>query len=319
MKRVIEPLSRIGAQIFHEPGFRAPLVFRMPDGAGLLGGRTELRVASAQVKSALLLSGFYTLAPVTVKEPMLSRDHTERMLQAFGVKLVREEDGGITMPLKQKLKACRIDVPGDISSAAFVLAAAAILPGSVVTVKNVGLNPTRTGFLDVLAEMGADFEIKCENAAAPEPRGDITLRYRPLKATSVIFGDIVPRLVDEAPILAVVAATARGTTVMRDLGELRVKESDRIALMVSNLRSFGVVVKELPDGLEITGRAGRFRSPRELEVAGDHRIAMALAIAALNAEGGAEFDDQGCIAVSFPGFAEVFRSLGAALEEDGSC
>ena len=316
MKRVIQPLRRMGALIFCAQGEKAPLVFRPPENGALTGGRHELAVSSAQVKSALLLAGLYAKKPVTVKEPTLSRDHTERMLRAFGAKLIENDDKSITLPVGQRLKACRLSVPGDISSAAFVLAAAAICPGSCVTVKNVGLNPTRAGFLDVLKAMGADLTVTATSDGV-EPAGDITLRYRPLRAGSAIGGSLIPRLIDELPVIAVIAAAAAGKTVIEDAAELRVKESDRLALMVKTLGAFGVKVTETQDGMEITGGAEHFAAPEKIDAAGDHRIAMAIAVAGLRAAGETRFADDDCIAVSFPGFAALLRSLGADLAEGG--
>lgn len=314
MKRVIEPLSKMGAQIFSEQGGTAPLIFTPPENGALEGGRFDLKVASAQVKSALLLAGLYTKKPVTVHEPALSRDHTERMLKAFGVNVQINDDGSITMPLKQRLKSCRITVPGDISSAAFIMVAAAICPGSCVTIKNVGLNPTRTGIIDVMQAMGADITVKLtENTF--EPLGDITVKYSPLKATNIVKGDMVPRLIDEIPIIAVLAAKAIGTTVIKNAGELRVKESDRISLMVKALREFGVKVEERTDGMAITGRSDMLEAPKALDTAGDHRMAMSYAVAGLCAKGQTKFDDKGCIAVSFPDFANVLCELGADMKE----
>ncbi len=312
MNRVIQPLSAMGALIFSQAGGRAPLVFRPAD--GLSGGLQEIQVASAQVKSALLLAGLYSKNPVTVKEPMLSRDHTERMLEDFGAKLVYNDDGSITLPVGQKLKARTVKVPGDISSAAFMLAAAAICPGSDVTVKNVGLNPTRAGIIEVLQAMGADITI-VKTGKGAEPVGDITVKYRPLKATSMIKKAMIPRLIDEIPIIAVLAATAEGVTVIKDAGELRVKESDRIKLMVDALKSFGIKAEEREDGMEITGQTQPFTAVRGLETAGDHRLAMSFAVAGLRAESTTFFANDSCIAVSYPQFAAQLACLGADLRE----
>ncbi len=314
MKRVIEPLQSMGAMISYQKDYKAPLFFLPPEKGQLLGGRYDLKVASAQVKSALLLAGLYSKIPVTVKEPVLSRDHTERMLKDFGVELQENDDNSITMPTKQKLTGCKINVPGDISSAAFVLVAAAICPGSQVTVKNVGLNPTRTGIIDVLQSMGADLTIEITSNGA-EPAGDITLKYKELVASDIIKGAIIPRLIDEIPAIAILAATAKGTTVIKDAGELRVKESDRIVLMVEILKRLGVIVKETDDGMEIIGSKKDFLPLKNIEVAGDHRIAMSAAIAALVASDKSSFDDQNCIDVSFPGFIDVMQKLGGNMQE----
>jgi 3-phosphoshikimate 1-carboxyvinyltransferase len=307
----------MGAMIFHEPGYRAPLVFHPPENKTLSGGRYELAVASAQVKSALLLAGLYSKKPVTVKEPFLSRDHTERMLAVFNTVVCHNSDGSLTMPTRQKLKGCSLDIPGDISSAAFVLAAAAICPGSEVVVKNVGLNPTRTGIIDVLKDMGADITVYDSNIAQEmEPRGDVLIRYRPLRASGMIQGENVPRLIDEIPVLAVLAAAAKGQTVIKDAGELRVKEADRIKLMVKLLRALGAQVEETEDGMVITGRAREFTAPGVIETAGDHRLAMAAAVAGLRTAGGLTITDEACINVSFPRFAGLLRELGADVKEE---
>lgn len=311
MKRVIEPLKKMGALIFFQAGERAPLTFK-PQKEGLNGGKHVLEVASAQVKSAILLAGLYTDTAVTVKEPFVSRDHTERMLKDFGVKLEVDDKGAITLPVNQRLIGCNVMVPGDISSAAFVLAAAAIIPGSCVTVENVGLNPTRTGIIDVLKAMGADITIK-ETTQGAEPVGNITVKYTPLKATNIIEGEIIPRLIDEIPIIAVVASTAHGKTVIKNAQELRVKESDRISLLVEGLKKFGIVIKETPDGMEIIGQDDLFNATDGLATAGDHRMAMAFAIAGLRSDGQTTFQNDECINVSFPGFSSLFTSLGADM------
>lgn len=313
MKRVVEPLRSMGALIFSESGEKAPLIFQPPENGVLKGMRHELAVASAQVKSALLLAGLYTKIPVTIREPVLSRDHTERMLKTFGVDIEYNEDDSITLPTGQRLKGCTINVPGDISSAAFILIAAAICPGSCVTVKNVGLNYTRAGILEVLQDMGADLTVVAKGEGS-EPVGDITIRYTPLKATQIIEGEIVPRLIDEIPAIAVLAATAAGKTVIKDAGELRVKESDRIELIVKMLRAFGANIQETEDGMEITG-GGKFTAAKDINVAGDHRMAMSAALAALLVDGETIFDDQDCIAVSFPDFAGTLEKLGAKMQE----
>ncbi len=313
MQRVIQPLSSIGALIFSQPGGRAPLVFRPAE--MLTGGVCELSVASAQVKSALLLAGLYSNSPVTVKEPSLSRDHTERMLKDFGIKLTYNDDGSITLPVRQKMTGCTVKVPGDISSAAFMLAAAAVCPNSRVTVRNVGLNPTRAGIIEVLQAMGADITIEKTGRGA-EPVGDITIKYRPLKATRMIKGAMIPRLIDEIPVIAVLAATAEGRTVIKDAGELRIKESDRISLMVKALRAFGVAVEELEDGMEITGQKLPLRPVcGELDTAGDHRLAMSFAVAGLASAGRTSFGNDTCVAVSYPDFARQLKALGADIEE----
>ena len=313
MKRVIEPLREMGALIYSEPDGKVPLVFSGTEEGALKGGLHTLKVASAQVKSALLLSGLYSDKEVTVKEPLLSRDHTERMLKDFGVSVIQNSDGSITMPLGQKLKGTTISVPGDISSAAFILAAAAIVPNSHITVKNVGLNPTRTGVIDVLLDMGADVTINVTSTGA-EPIGDITVKYKELTATNLVKEEIMPRLIDEVPVIAVLAGAAKGQTVIKNAEELRVKESDRIELIVKGLKKFGIDITETKDGMIING-GNSFVAAQDLETKGDHRIAMAFAVAGLLAEGKTTFVDDKCIDVSFPGFAEVFNSLGADMKE----
>lgn len=313
MKRVIEPLRAMGALIFSQTGGRAPLTFK-PVPEGLIGGNHKMEIASAQVKSAILLAGLYSKTPVKVKEPFLSRDHTERMLEDFGVKLETDGKGVITLPVGQKLEGCKVTVPGDISSAAFILAAAAIIPGSCVTVENVGLNPTRTGIIDVLKDMGADITIE-ETSKGAEPIGNVTIKYTQLKATDLVKGEIIPRLIDEIPAIAVVAATASGRTVIKDAYELRVKESDRITLIVEGLKKFGIEIEETTDGMEIVGQEDLFTSATGLLTAGDHRIAMAFAIAGLKADGVVTFANDECISVSFPGFSSLFKQLGAQMTE----
>ena len=313
MKRVIEPLKAMGALIFFQTGGRAPLTFK-PAIEGLIGGHHKLEVASAQVKSAILLAGLYSKSAVEIKEPSLSRDHTERMLKDFGVKVEIDDKGVITLPVRQQLTGCQITVPGDISSAAFILAAAAIIPGSCVTIENVGLNPTRTGIIDVLKAMGADITIE-ETSQGAEPIGNITIKYAPLQATNIIKGDIIPRLIDEIPAIAVVAATAQGRTVIKDAQELRVKESDRISLLVEGLKRFGIDIEETTDGMEINGQQGMFTPATKLLTAGDHRMAMAFAVAGLKADGQTAFANDECINVSFPGFSSLFKGLGAQMAE----
>lgn len=313
MKRVIEPLRAMGALIFSQTGGRAPLTFK-PVPEGLIGGNHKMEIASAQVKSAILLAGLYSKTPVKVKEPFLSRDHTERMLEDFGVKLETDDKGVITLPVGQKLEGCKVTVPGDISSAAFILAAAAIIPGSCVTVENVGLNPTRTGIIDVLKDMGADITIE-ETSKGAEPIGNVTIKYTQLKATDLVKGEIIPRLIDEIPVIAVVAATASGRTVIKDAYELRVKESDRITLIVEGLKKFGIKIEETTDGMEIVGQEDLFTSATGLLTAGDHRIAMAFAVAGLKADGAVTFANDECISVSFPGFSSLFKQLGAQMTE----
>jgi len=305
MRRVIEPLTRMGASITSEPGDgRAPLRIV---GRPLTGVAHTLAVASAQVKSAILLAGLQATGTTEVAEPVRSRDHTERMLRDFGIAL-RVDGLGVALDGPQRLVATSITLPGDFSSAAFLIVAAALVPGSELTLGGVGLNPTRTGLLDVLAAMGADVTVEPE-AGGAEPVGTIVVRQRPLHATRVA-GDLLVRSIDEFPILCVAAACAEGTSELRDAGELRVKESDRVAVMAGMLRDLGVAVDELPDGLVITG-AARLAGAR-VDPRGDHRIAMAAAVAGVVGTAPVVIADPECAEVSFPGFyATLAKAAGA--------
>lgn len=304
MGRVAGPLREMGAQIDGRDGGRlAPLSVR---GGGLKAIRYASPVASAQVKSGVLLAGLFAEGVTGVSEPEPSRDHTERMLQAFGV-AVTEQDGAIAVRGGSRLTATDVHVPGDISSAAFLLVAASIVPGSDVTIRGVGLNPTRTGILDVLLEMGADIEVLEERMAGGEPMADLRVRGRQLRGTTV-RGAIIPRLIDEVPVLAVAATQAEGVTEIRDAAELKVKESNRIATTANELRKFGADVEELEDGLRIRGGAP-LQGGAVIETHHDHRIAMAMAVAALVAAGPTTINDWESVDVSFPGFAELLQNL----------
>ncbi|MGB8957336.1 MAG: 3-phosphoshikimate 1-carboxyvinyltransferase [Tumebacillaceae bacterium] len=304
MGRVALPLRQMGAQIDgRENGKFAPLSVR---GGQLKAIRYDSPVASAQVKSAVLLAGLFAEGESGVKEPELSRDHTERMLQAFGVQ-VGERDGYITVQGGSRLTGTAIDVPGDISSAAFLMVAAAITPGSDVTIRGVGINPTRTGILEVLREMGADIELLNERSSGGEPIADMRVRGSQLHAVHV-GGAMIPRLIDEIPVLAVAASQAEGVTEIRDAEELKVKESNRIATTARELRKFGAIVEELDDGLRITGRTN-LRGGAVIDTYHDHRIAMAMAVAALRADGETTIRDWESVDVSFPGFAELLNQL----------
>jgi len=304
MGRVAEPLRRMGATVVgRADGARLPLAVRGAD--RLTAIDYLLPVASAQLKSALLLAGLYAGGPVTVREPAVSRDHSERMLRRFGV-LVETADGMVRI-IPSEMTGTTLRVPGDVSSAAFLLAAALVVPGSRVTVTGVGLNPTRVGLLEVLGEMGARLAITTdEGDGAGEPAGSIVAETSALRGTRV-DGALIPRLIDEVPVLAVVAALATGRTEIRDAAELRVKESDRIATLARGLGAMGVRVSELPDGLAIDGGA-RLRGAR-VASGGDHRLAMALAVAGLAAEGETVVEDTACIETSFPRFAETVNAL----------
>ncbi len=304
MGRVVEPLRSMGAVIDGRDGGKlAPLAIR--GGAGIKAISYASPVASAQVKSAVLLCGLFADGMTSVSEPHKSRDHTERLLRFFGAD-VREEGLRVSVRGRQVLRAPgRLEIPSDISSAAFFLVAASIVPGSDLLVGNVGVNPTRTGIIDVLRSMGADITLVNCREQAGEPVADIRVRHRRLRGTTV-GGEVIPRLIDEVPVLAVAAATAEGTTVIRDAQELRVKESDRIATVAGELRRLGADIRELPDGMEITGR------PRlaggVCDSHGDHRIAMAAAIAGLAAEGTTTVRDAAWIDTSFPGFEAMLTA-----------
>ncbi|MCS7206889.1 MAG: 3-phosphoshikimate 1-carboxyvinyltransferase [Dehalococcoidia bacterium] len=295
MDRVITPLRAMGAQIWGRNGDSlAPLAIR---GGNLQGIIYTLPVASAQVKSCILLAGLFAQGETVVVEPAPTRDHTERLFQVMGAAILRD---GLTVRLKPGvLTAKDVVVPGDISSAAFWLVAGACHPQGRITVHGVGVNPTRTGILDALRQMGARLEMANLREEGGEPVADITVSTSTLEAIEV-KGALVPRLIDELPVLAVAACYARGTTLIRDAQELRVKESDRIATMVRELRRMGADIEELPDGM-------RIRGPRPLKGAvcrsyGDHRVAMALAVAGLLARGETTILGAECAAVSYPTF-----------------
>lgn len=305
MDRVIRPLTQMGATIWgRRSGSLAPLAVR---GQQLQPIHYHSPIASAQVKSCILLAGLMVEGATTVTEPALSRDHTERMLKAFGAQLtVNPDTNSVTVFGPAKLQGQTVIVPGDISSAAFWLVAASIVPGSDITIENVGVNPTRTGILEAMAMMGADIECQGERLVAGEPVADLRVRFSQLKACE-IKGDLIPRLIDEIPILAVAAAFAEGTTTIRDAAELRVKESDRIRVMATELTKMGAKISELPDGLEITG--GFPLRGAEVDSDTDHRIAMSLAIAALNAKGSTTIHRAEAAAISYPDFVKSLQQL----------
>lgn len=305
MSRVVKPLQQMGAQIWgRQGGSLAPLAIQ---GQTLSPITYNSPIASAQVKSCILLAGLMTEGQTTVIEPALSRDHSERMLQAFGAKLsIDPETHSVTVTGPSQLHGQTVIVPGDISSAAFWLVAGAIVPGSNLVIENVGVNPTRTGILDALSMMGADIQLENERVVAGEPVADLRVRSSSLKGCT-IAGDLVPRLIDEIPILAVAGIFAQGTTVIRDAAELRVKESDRIAVTASQLNQMGARVTELPDGLEITG--GTSLTGTEVDSHADHRIAMSLAIAALNATGTTTIHGAEAAAISYPDFVTTLEQV----------
>ena len=301
MGRVIEPLRRMGARIDSNDG-RAPL---MVIGTQLQGRHHVLPVASAQVKSAILLAGLAASGPTTIVEPVPTRDHTERLLTAMGADL-RIDAGTIELrPSHRPLRSIELTVPGDFSSAAFWMAAAAMRPGWSVTIQDVGLNPTRTGFLRLLEAMGAEVVVALASDES-EPRGSVTVVGRGLRAIEIEPADVAA-VIDEIPALVAVASQAEGVTTIEGAAELRVKESDRIAGMAEGLRRMGAVVEERPDGISVHGPAalrGASVSPN-----GDHRIAMALAVAGLVASGLTTIEEADCVAVSYPDFFSDLRNL----------
>lgn len=309
MARIAEPLRLMGAKIDGRLGGKlAPLAIR--------GGGKALRsiayaspVASAQVKSAVLLAGLYADGETRVSEPSKSRDHTERMLRFFGVD-VREEGTTVMVRGRRSLRAKGpLEIPSDISSAAFFMVAASIVPGSDLLIRNVGVNPTRTGIIDVLVSMGSDIKLQNLREQAGEPTADIRVRHRKLHGVQ-IAGGMIPRAIDELPVLAVAASFAEGKTVIRDAAELRVKESDRITTMAGELRKMGAKVTEFPDGMELIGSGGLTGAVCDSH--GDHRIAMSVAVAGLAARGETVIRDTEWIDTSFPGFERLLRQAAYA-------
>jgi 3-phosphoshikimate 1-carboxyvinyltransferase len=300
MDRVIVPLRKMGANIVAQgPNETAPIKIH---GVKLKGARHDLAIASAQVKSALLLAGLFAKGKTTVREPLASRNHTELMLNYFLVRTAREKDDTISIFGDQVPESRDFAIPGDISSASFWLVAAAAQPGGHLLVRQAGLNDTRTAVLGVLVRMGAQVREAVEEVDQMEPRGTVEVTGAPLKGT-VIQGKEIPQLIDELPILAVAGALASGTTIIRQAQELRVKETDRIAAIAHNLRAMGAQVIELNDGLEIHGRA-ELRGARVASF-GDHRIAMAFAIAGMFADGETIIQDVECVRESYPGFEKT--------------
>ena len=303
MERIAEPLRRMGANVVTTEG-HAPLAI---EGVDSLRGLTyELPVASAQVKSAVLLAGINATGQTTVVEPAPTRDHTELMLESAGVP-VRRGPTSITVQPAGSLRLGEIDVPGDFSSAAPLLAAAALVPGSDLTIHDVGLNPRRTGLLDVLERMGAHLAIFNRRRAGREQVGDVQIQYSELGAVEV-DADEVPRLVDELPLVALLASHARGRSVVRGAAELRVKESDRIEAVTDGLRACGAKVQSREDGWAITGVPTRLRGGR-VDARGDHRIAMLGAVAGLASREGVELEGAETVAISFPGFFDLLNSV----------
>ena len=304
MGRIIKPLEDMGGHV-RSAGEReghAPLIFQ---GRSLEPIRYVMPVASAQVKSAVLLAGLFAKGTTTVEQPATTRDHTERMLTEFGIG-VRREGNEISIEGGQTPEARDLDIPGDISSAAFWLVAAAAKKNSHLTVRGVGLNPTRTAVLQVLLRMGARINQSVTHTGGGEPAGDLAVYASELQGTEISGGEI-PNLIDEIPIIAVAGALAQGTTSIRDAAELRVKESDRIRTVVENLQAMGANVTEHEDGMTINGGANLHGA--SLDCFGDHRIAMAFSIAGLFAEGDTFIRNTECIATSYPGFEQDFSRV----------
>lgn len=303
MRRVIGPLRQMGAKIDgRKDGEFTPLSIR---GGELQAISYQSPVASAQVKSAILLAGLQAKGVTSVTEPHLSRDHTERMLQAFSVQVVRD---GLTVSVEggQELKGRAISVPGDISSAAFMIAAVMVVPGSSLLIENVGINPSRTGIIDVVKAMGGSLELLNERIVNEEPVADLLVTHSELHGIE-IAGDIIPRLIDEIPVIAVMASQAKGQTIIRDAEELKVKETDRIATVVSQLSKFGAKVTPTDDGMIIEGETSL--TGAVIDSHGDHRIGMAMAIAGLAASGETVVENDEAIDVSFPGFAQLLEKV----------
>ncbi len=315
MGRVVKPLREMGAVIGGRKGGElAPLAIT---GSGLQAIDYTSPVASAQIKSSLLLAGLYAQGKTRYKEPSLSRDHTERMFQFFGIPLTREQ-GTLVLQGRPSVgwHGVHIAIPGDFSAAAFFIVGATIVQGSDVTLRQVGMNPTRTGLLDVMRKMGADIEVLNQREEAGEPVGDLRVRSASLKGVT-IGSELIPKTIDEFPVLCVAATVADGETVISGAEELRVKESDRIATMSDELRAMGALVEERTDGMVIRGLGqggenGRLKASSSAQSHGDHRVAMSLAIGGLTAKRSMTIADTGCVETSFPNFKEVLAQLVSA-------
>lgn len=303
MGRVIDPLGQMGAKIFGRGGHsKAPLAI---DGGGLSPTEYHSPVASAQVKSALLLAGMQIEGTTTVYEPHLSRDHSERMLRYFGAE-IESFAGGARVTGRVALTGREVEVPGDISSAAFFLVAGLIVPGTELLLRNVGVNPTRCGIIDILQQMGGSIELLNQRELSGEPVADLLVKSSDLKGIE-IGGELVPRAIDEFPVVSVAAAFAEGVTTIRDAKELRVKETDRIAAVCKTLGKLGAQIEPLADGLRITG--GQPLCGGRVNSFGDHRIAMSLAVAGLRAEAEVLIEDTGCTVTSFPNFWDLLEQV----------
>jgi 3-phosphoshikimate 1-carboxyvinyltransferase len=307
MERVASPLRSMGARIDTQAG-RPPV--HIQGGAALQGIDYALPMASAQVKSALLLAGLYAQGVTCISEPVPTRDHTERMLRGFGVELTSGA-GRISLAGGQRLSGCEIAIPGDFSSAAFFIVAGCLAARQGLTIRDVGVNPTRTGLLSMLRLMGAHIEVQPHPGEAAEPIADIHVRAGPLRGIRVPEA-LVPLAIDEFPVFFIAAAAASGETVVTGAGELRVKESDRLATMATGLSTLGIECELLSDGLSLQG--GRMRGGR-IDSHGDHRIAMAFAVASLIASAPIEIEDVANVATSFPDFPQLARAAGLALED----
>lgn len=311
MRRVTDPLTEMGASVATAEGGTPPL--RVRGGRRLVGIDYRMPVASAQVKSCVLLAGLYAQGETCVTEPAPTRDHTERMLSGFGY-AVRREGNRVCLTGGGRLRAARIDVPADISSAAFFLVGASIAEGSELTLEHVGMNPTRTGVIDILRLMGADIRVSNEREVGGEPVADLTVRSAPLRGIR-IPEELVPLAIDEFPALFVAAACAEGKTVLTGAEELRVKESDRIQAMADGLIACGIDARPTADGIVIQG--GRLTGG-EIQCHHDHRIAMSFAMAALRASGGITVHDCATVNTSFPGFAELATRVGLGIRVEAA-
>ncbi len=303
MKRIIKPLSMMGADIRSIAGNDcAPLLIRP---SSLKGIHYASPIASAQVKSCILLAGLYADGITTVEEPALSRDHSERMLSAFGASL-RQDGNQVSIAPEPELFGQDIEVPGDISSAAYFIAAGLLSKDAELLIKNVGINPSRAGLLRVCEMMGADIQKENEGLVSGEPVCDLLVRSSSLRGC-VIEGDLIPALIDEIPMIAVMAAFAEGETIIKDAADLKAKESDRIATTTSNLKAMGADIIPTEDGMIIKG--GKSLHGAELDSYLDHRIAMAMTVAAMNAEGPSQMKDADCVNISYPAFYQDMKSL----------
>jgi 3-phosphoshikimate 1-carboxyvinyltransferase len=304
MKRIIDPLTQMGVRVRSSPGWLLPLEIQ---GGVLTPIRYQSPVASAQVKTAVLFAGLFAEGETLVEEPVATRNHTELALEQMGVQ-IEWHDRIVSVRGRANLNAVKVQVPGDISSAAFFVAAALMLPGSEIVLKGVGLNPTRTAIIDLLKGMGAQIEVVDSQAASGEPVGDVHVSFAPLEGGEIPV-EVIPSVIDELPVLAVLGTRTRQGLSFRGAAELRVKESDRLRAVAENLRRMGGEVEEFPDGLRVPGRQTLHNA--EVESYGDHRIAMAFAVAGLTAPDGVAINGSECVAISFP---EFFDTLEHAAE-----